>query len=213
VTIDLLRGSDVLPIFTRVPKRGAVDPHPDDYDLDAMLEAATLLADARPDAIVWNASKGGVIGFEHDRDLVARITAATGIPADTTALALLRALAELGAQRVAIVGPHEDAYNRRAAVRLASERFETVWTEGLGVTDNLAFADVPEAALAALIRRAAAARPDAVIVWNTNCHAAPLVSVLEAETGVPVLDATALGVWGGLRAIGKSGGEGRLSTI
>jgi len=201
VTIDLLRGSDVLPIFTRVPKRGAVDPHPDAYDLGAMLEAAVLLADARPGAIVWNASKGGVIGFEQDRDLVARITAATGVPADTSALALLRALAKLDARRIAIVGPHEDAYNRRAAARLAGEGFETVWTEGLGVTDNLAFADVPEAALDAIIRRAAAARPDAVVVWNTNCHAAPLVPALEAELGVAVLDATALGVTAGLRLL------------
>lgn len=213
MTIDRLHGTGVLPIFTRVPKRGAVDPHPDAYDLDAMLEAAVLLADARPDAIVWNASKGGVIGFDHDRDLVARITAATGVPADTSALALLRALAGLGARRVAIVGPHEDAYNRRAAVQLAGVGYETVWTEGLGVTDNLAFADVPEVPLAALIRRAALARPDAVVVWNTNCHAAPLVPTLEPETGVPILDATALGVWGGLRAMGIGGGEGRLGML
>jgi maleate isomerase len=206
VTIDLLHGTGVLPIFTRVPKRGAVDPHPDAYDLDAMLEAATLLADARPDAIVWNASKGGVIGFEHDRDLVVRITAATGVPADTSALALMRALAKLDARRVAIVGPHEDAYNRRAAARLAGEGFETVWTEGLGITDNLAFADVPEAAMDALIRRAAATRPGAVVVWNTNCHAAPLLPTLEAELGVAVLDATVLGVLAGLRLIERGGG-------
>jgi len=54
-----------------------------------------------------------------------------------------------------------------------------------------------------IIRRAERAKGvQAVVAWNTNCFAAPLAAGLEAELGVPVLDATLLGVWDGLRLAG-----------
>jgi maleate isomerase len=193
---------NVVPIFSRVAKRGAIDPFPDGYDWDALLGAAELLADARPDALVWSASKGAVIGLEHDRELVRRVTAATGLPCDTSGLALLRALAALGATRIALIGPHTRDYNLRAARGLAAEGVETVAEASLGITDNLAYATVGYEAVAALVRRVAKPGVQAVVMWNTNCAAAPLAAALEAETGIPLLDATALGVWGGLAAAG-----------
>lgn len=87
----------------------------------------------------------------------------------------------------------------------------------LGITDNLAFASLGHAGVADLVRHVA--RPDvqAIIMRNINCAAAALVATLEAETGIPLLDATALGVWGGLGAAGiaESPGpdRGRLFTL
>ncbi|WP_304807827.1 aspartate/glutamate racemase family protein [Falsiroseomonas sp.] len=207
----------VVPIFTRVAKRGAVDPFPDSYDWDAMMQAAELLADAKPDAIIWSASKGAVIGLEHDRALVRRVRDATGLPCATSGLALLRALELLGATRVALIGPHTAEYNRRAARGLAAEGVEMVAEASLGITDNLAFASVGYGAVAALARQVARPGVQAIILWNTNCAGAPLAAALEAETGIPLLDATALGVWGGLGAAGipetPGRGWGRLFTL
>jgi maleate isomerase len=200
-TQALLRGlPGVAPIFCRVAKRGAVDPFPDDYDWDALLGAAGLLADAKPDAIVWSASKGAVIGLDHDRALVRRIREATGLPCDTSGLALLRALAALDATRIALIGPHARDYNLRAARGLGAEGIEMVAEASLGITDNLAFAGVGYDAVGDLARQVARPGVQAVVMWNTNCAAAPLAAALEAETGIPLLDATALGVWGGLAA-------------
>lgn len=201
-TAAMLHGlPGVAPIFTRIPKRGAADPLPDRHDLPALLEAAELLADARPDAIVVSAGKGAVIGLDHDRALVGAIAARTGVPADTPGLALLRALRALGAARIALIGPHPSGYNRRAAAGLRAEGIETVAEIGLGIEDNLAFALVGPDRAAAMAREAARADGvEAVVAWNTNFGAAPLAAALEAELGLPFLDATALGVWGGLLA-------------
>ncbi|MGG5885695.1 hypothetical protein ACLF3G_01060 [Falsiroseomonas sp. HC035] len=192
----------VVPIFSRVAKRGAVDPFPDSYDWEALLSAADLLADAKPDALVWSASKGALIGLEHDRELVRRVRAATGLPCDTSGLALLRALAALGATRIALIGPHTRDYNLRAARGLAAEGIEMVAEASLGITDNLTYATVGYDSVAALVRQVAKPGVQAIVMWNTNCAAAPLAAALEAETGIPLLDATALGVWGGLAAAG-----------
>ena len=198
-TIAMLGGLPVAPLFTRMAKRGATDPFPDRHDMAALLDAAMLLADARPDAIVLSAGKGAVIGLDHDRALVGAISDRTGIPADTPGLALMRALRALGATRIALIGPHEAGYNARAAAGLAAEGVETLAEASLGLTDNLSFASVGFAAIAAMARRVAR-RPglQAIVAWNTNCAAAPLAAQLEAELGLPLLDATALGIWGGL---------------
>lgn len=217
-TQALLRGlPGVMPIFTRVAKRGAVDPFPDSYDWEALLGAAELLADAKPDAIIWSASKGAVIGLEHDRELMRRVREATGLPCDTSGLALLRALAALKVRRVALIGPHTRDYNLRAARGLAAEGVEMVAEASLGLTDNLSFASIGYESVSGLVRQVARPGVEAIIMWNTNCAAAPLAAAMEAETGIPVLDATALGVWGGLEMAGipqRPGPEwGRLFSI
>jgi maleate isomerase len=201
VTTEILRGLGVTPLFTRFAKRGATDPSPDRHDLDALLAAADLLADARPAAIVLAAGKGAVIGLMHDRALADAILHRTGIVATTPALALPVALRALGVSRIALIGPHDRGYNLRAARGLAEAGIETVAEESLGLSDNLAFASVGPGAITAQARRAAAAPGvQAIVAWNTNCATAPLAGALEAELGLPVLDATALGVWAGLGA-------------
>lgn len=217
-TMAMLRGLPVAPLFTRSPKRGATDPFPDRHDTEGLLAAAALLVDARPDAIVLSAGKGAVIGLDHDRALVAAIAAATGIPADTPGLALLRALRRLRATRIALIGPHDAGYNARAARGLAAEGIEILAEASLGMTDNLSFASLGFDGIAAMARGVAGTPGlQAIIAWNTNCAAAPLAAALEAELGLPVLDATALGIWGGLgiaRISTRPGPEwGRLFTL
>ena len=137
----------------------------------------------------------------HDRALADAILHRTGIVATTPALALPVALRALGVSRIALIGPHDRGYNLRAARCLAEAGIETVAEESLGLSDNLAFASVGPGAITAQARRAAAAPGvQAIVAWNTNCATAPLAGALEAELGLPVLDATALGVWAGLGA-------------
>jgi maleate isomerase len=209
VTIAMLHGLGVAPLFARFAKRGATDPFPDRHDTEGLLAAAELLADAKPDAMVLSAGKGAVIGLAHDRALTEAIAARTGIPATTPALALPDALAAFGATRIALIGPHDAAYNHRAARGLAEAGIETVAEQSLGLTDNLAFASVDADAVASMARRAArAAGVQAIVAWNTNCAAAPLAAALEAELGLPFVDATALGIRAGLRAAGIAASPG-----
>lgn len=200
VTSAVLLGQGVGALFTRVPKRGAVDPLPDRHDISALLQGAALLADAKPDGLVFSAGKGAAIGIHHDRDLIARIEGETGLRATTPALVLLEYCERHGIHRIVLAGPHDAAYNDRVRTGLHNSGLDTIAEVSLGLTDNLAFAAVPRETLANMIRHAAAVPGvQAVVAWNTNCLLPPIVADLERETGVTVLDATLLGLWGGLR--------------
>lgn len=190
--------------YARIGVRGAVDPFPDSYDMEGMLTAARLLADAKPDVILWNGSKGGVIGIDHDRALVATITEATGIPATTSTLALEAVFRATGVARLGLVTPYAEAYQQRLVARFATWGLETVAESHLGLTDNLSYASAPLDAIAAQIDVVAASRPDAIITWCTNYAAALVVSEAERRHGIPVYDATTLPLWS---ALGMAGVE------
>ncbi|WP_424813911.1 hypothetical protein [Roseococcus sp. YIM B11640] len=194
VTQAMLRDRpDVLPIFSRIAVHGGADPFPDCYDLDGMLGAATLLSHARPGVIVWNGSKGGVIGLDHDRDLCARIAAVTGIGATTSALALEARLAARPV-RLGLVTPYNDAYQRRLLDAFAARGWQVSAEDHLGLSDNLSYAAVPRAEIAAQAARVAP-HCDVLLGWCTN-YPVPLLGT--EFGGKPIWDATVLGVEAGL---------------
>ncbi len=191
-------------LFTRIPVVGDTGGVAG-YDMPRMADAATLLSHALPDVISWNGTKGGALGFDVDRILAEEITRTTGIPASTSALALLDALQALSARRIALVTPYDDAYQAKCIVGFAGQGIETVSERHSGLIDNLSYGLVPPTEIAAMTRAAVTeARPDAVVFFCTNFLGAEIAPALEAELDLPVLDSTALGVWGALRAAGRS---------
>jgi maleate isomerase len=202
-TIAMLRDMpSVAPLFSRLPVHGSTDLFPDSYDTESMLAAARLLSHAKPAAILWNGSKGGAIGLDHDVALAARITAETGIAADTSGLMLRRLMAAQGHRRIGLVTPYAAAYQQRLVAAFAREGWEVLAESHLGLTDNLSYASVPFARIAEQAREVARARPDVLLAWCTNYAAAPVAADVEAETALPFWDATALGVLAALRAAG-----------
>ncbi|WP_207537103.1 aspartate racemase/maleate isomerase family protein [Sabulicella rubraurantiaca] len=190
-TIAALRNvPGVVPVFSRTPVPDGV---PEAHDIPNMLRAAELLAAARPAAIIWNGSKGGVIGLEHDRDLCVRITEATGIPAGTSALEMERAYTGMGQPRLGVMTPYDDAYTARLLATFARQGWQVAAEDHLGLSDNLGFASVPEEAILAQACRLAP-HCDALCAWCTNYPSGLLEREIEAETGLPLLDATLLGV-------------------
>ena len=182
--------------FSRTAVVGGADAYADDYDWPGMLRAAELLAHAQPACICWNGSKGGSIGFGKDRDLCARITARSGVPAVTSTLALDAALRAVGARRLALVTPYGPAYAAKIPPVFAAAGYTIVAEAHAGITDNLAYATIPDGDILAMARSAVSARPDAVIAYCTNLPAAHLVPGLERELGVPVYDSVTVGLWG-----------------
>ena len=83
------------------------------FDLENILNAAKLLADAHVDVIAWNGTSSGWLGFEKDEALCRQITEATGIPATTSVLALNEILAKTGARDFALVTPYLDDVQQR----------------------------------------------------------------------------------------------------
>ncbi|MEX2644069.1 MAG: aspartate/glutamate racemase family protein [Acetobacterales bacterium] len=209
VSADVLAGLDgVRHHVARLPYAGAIPATgAPGYDLDAMRQAARLLADAKVDVLLWNGSKGGSIGFEHDEALCAALTAETGLPAVTSGLAVLELFARAGVRRFGLVTPYVPAKNAEVVRCFAARGYECVAEAGAGESDNYAFSTVGADRVESMLRTVAAERPDAIVPFCTNLDAAAVAARLEPELGIPVVDSVLAGLWSALRTAGYDAGR------
>lgn len=170
------------------------------FDAEPMLAAARLLADARVGAICWNGTSAGWLGPERDHAMLAAIAAETGLPATSAVLATLDALALLEADGFGLVTPYVAAVQERVRTNFAAAGYLCVADRRLDITDNFAFAEVPEATVERMIREVAAEGAKAVVVLCTNLRGARLADRLEGELGITVLDSVSVALWGAIRA-------------
>ena len=177
------------------------------FDDSKILEAARLLADAHVDVICWSGTSASWLGFEKDRQLCARITEVTGIPATTSVLALNDILAAQGARTLGLVSPYVEDVQQKIIANYRGIGIDCVAEQHLGITVNFKFGEVEPATLRAMLREAARAKPDAMTVMCTNLHAAQLVEELEAELNIPIYDSVATVVWQALKTVGVAPGE------
>lgn len=186
------------------------------FDNARLVGAAELLADARVDAIVWNGTSAGWMGFQSDERLRTRIVAKTGIPATTSVLALNAVLSERGVRRFGLVTPYRDDVQVHIVRGYERAGFECVAERHLGLRDNYSFAEVEPAQIERMVHEVAAEDVEAVITFCTNLRAFELVPGLEQALGIPVYDTVALAAWGALRLVGVDPAEvkgwGRLFT-
>jgi maleate isomerase len=184
------------------------------FDRQAMLAAAELLADAHCHAICWNGTAAGWLGFERDRELCAASEKRTRIRACSSVLALAEILRATGAGRLGLVSPYTDEIVAAIQHNFGREGFECVAERHLGMKVNFDFSEIEPQAIAAMAREVARAKPQAITVFCTNMDGASLAEELERELGIPVYDTIATAVWGALRAAGvkpdRVSGWGRL---
>lgn len=172
------------------------------FDDSEILRAAELLADAKVDAIAWNGTSAGWLGFERDERLCERITAATGVAACTSILAFREIFRRSGVRRVGLVTPYRDDVQDRIMANWAKAGFPCTAERHLRLQDNFSFAEADEATVAAMVRDIAREGCDAVAVVCTNMRGARLAQALERETGVPVYDSIATTLWKSLSVAG-----------
>lgn len=177
--------------FTRVPYAGHP---PDGYDMPAFHRAAEMLAQARPDVILWNATRGALIGFEPDRRLAAFVEKETGIPCTTTALATVDYLRRRNLRRIGLVAQGADWEGLRLKQTFGAEGVDIVAGHCLGIGDNFEAAGItPEEIRLHAMRLASVPDLDAVLVWSTNLAGHALTRLALNETHVPMLDSTTVG--------------------
>lgn len=187
------------------------------FDPAPVLDAARLLADAHMDVIAWNGTSAGWLGFDSDERLCAAITAATGVPATSSILALNEALGRLGARTLGLVTPYTTDVQHKIMENYAAAGIKVVAERHLNDPGNYSFAQYEENEIADLVRDVAFHRPDAITTLCTNMRATALAAALEAETGIPLLDSIAVVVWKSLALAGvapsRVQGWGRLFTM
>lgn len=174
------------------------------FDDSKILAAADLLADARVDVIGWSGTAAGWMGFERDRQLVARIEERTGIRATTAVLALNEWMVQKRVQRLGLVTPYTTDVQQRIVENYQSIGIEVVAERHLEIRDNHAFGLVAPERIDSLLDEVATAQPHAVVTYCTNLLAADLAEAFEARSGIPLLDTVSTTVWGMLRAAGWS---------
>ena len=172
------------------------------FDNSEILRAAELLAHAKVDAIGWNGTSSGWLGFEADMRLCEQITTATGIPATTSMLALNEILEKQNVKKLGYVTPYLEDVQARILENYRNLGIACQGERHLDLQDNFSFSEVPVSQLETMTRDVAKDRPDAITIICTNLRAAPSVAKLEREVGIPIYDTIATVVWKSLRLAG-----------
>ncbi|KAJ9652634.1 hypothetical protein H2198_008114 [Neophaeococcomyces mojaviensis] len=174
------------------------------FNLDSMLSAASLLADAQVDAIGWGGTSAGWLGLDTDVQLCQAIERQFDIPAYTSTLALLEQLKAMQLDSVGLVTPYSAELNDAIVQNFAEAGVDAVTGyEPLSLTNNIEIGELPYFELEDRIQQILEADDSlqAVTTFCTNLKAADLVREWEQEEplqqrGFRVLDSVSVLVWG-----------------
>lgn len=173
------------------------------FNLDNILNAAALLADAHVNSIVWSGTSASWLGIETDRALCQAIKQRTGIPAGSSVLAVNELFEKSGVKRFGLVTPYVGEIQEQIIANYASAGYECVAERHLGETRNFNFSEFTEETIADLILAVADQDPDAITIMCTNMRGARIAAELEQRTGIPIYDSTAAAVWAALHIAGE----------
>lgn len=168
-------------------------------------EAAMLLADAGVEIIAYGCTTGSLIkGRGYEKELEERIKKAVGIPAITTARAVLDALRERGLRKIAVFTPYTERINEKERDFLIDSGFEVCAIRSLGLTRNLEIGmQEPRVAYklgSELMRQQPEA--DGLFISCTNFRTFEIISSLSQRVGRPVITSNQATLLCALREIG-----------
>jgi maleate isomerase len=171
--------------------------------VEDMETQAKLLASADADVIVLGATAPSFLnGLGYDKELIAKIEAATGKKATTTSTALVEAIAHLGAKRVVLGSAYDEKVNGIAKAFLEASGIEVVGVKGLALVDNLVVGRLSVDTAYDLALEVDHPGADAIVLSCTNWQTMDALERIEQETGKPVISTTQASIWGALRAVG-----------
>jgi maleate isomerase len=171
------------------------------FAIGPMLEAASLLADAHVEAILWSGTSGAWEGLDADRLLVDRIGASTGVRATSSSLALLEAFQTLGAHTYGLVVPYVEPIAAAIVRNLEGAGYLCKARTNESLSVNNEFATLSPALISARVREVARTTPDVIVIHCTNLRGAEVAEQLEDELGIPVIDSVVVGLWGVLQLL------------
>ncbi|GAB2899557.1 hypothetical protein GCM10022245_38540 [Streptomyces mayteni] len=172
---------------------------------ETLAEAVRALSAVSPQIVTYACTSGSFVGgVAGERAMTTEMTRAGEIPALTTSGALLDALGELGARRVAVVTPYTRSVTDALEDYLREAGIEVSGRSYLGLTREIW--RVPYRDVVDMARQAVAGpgpTPDALFISCTNLPTYDVIPQLEAELRMPVISANQVTIWAALRAIGR----------
>ena len=171
---------------------------------ETLREAVLALHAVRPESLAYACTSGSFVGgAAGERSMCAAMSdAAAGLPAVTTSGALLDALTEIGARRIAVVTPYTKSVTDSLEDYLGEAGIAVTGRAYLGLTREIwrvPYRDVVDMARSAVVGGA-----DALFISCTNLPTYDVIPQLEAELRLPVLSANQVTMWSVLRGIGAS---------
>ncbi|MFH8633636.1 decarboxylase [Streptomyces lydicus] len=166
--------------------------------LDAAVQALCAVS---PQVICYACTSGSFVGgVAGERAMCAAMAQAGEVPSLTTSGALIDALREIGARRIAVVTPYTKSVTDSLEDYLGEAGITVTGRAYLGLTRHIwkvPYRDVVDMARAAVVGAA-----DALFISCTNLPTYDVIPQLEAELRMPVLSANQVTMWAALREIG-----------
>lgn len=192
---------------------------PSDRDAFVRMEqaldlAAEQLATAEIDVLAYGCTTGSIVCPLPE--LVSRMTRITGVPALTTAGAVVAALRAFGARRIAVGTPYNDFLNDSEERFLLDCGFDITSFAALRLGEGESrrlIGQVPPEAVYRLARQIDRPHAEALFLSCTNLATLDVIEAIERDLGKPVVTSNQATLWACLRVLGLSmpiAGYGRL---
>jgi len=195
---------------------GGVSPEGFAPVVDGIVQRAVELRDAGAEVVsMMGTSISFYRGPEFTESLRRAMEEATGLPCTTMSHAIVRALRQLGVQRVAVATSYIDELNDKLAAYLTHAGFTVTAIEGMSITGVKEVAEVSTESLVALAKKVHARDPSAqgLFISCGGLLTLDAIKRLEDELGLPATASSPAGFWDVVRLAGgdaSSPGAGRL---
>ena len=178
---------------------------------------ARYLATASVNVVAYGCTTGSFYrGPGYDRELIATIEKAAGVPAVAAAPAVVDALRHFGARRISVATPYPEWNNQRLRAYLEASGFEVLNVEGeprAAASGNQGINDHDPEEVVAFATRVCRPEADALLCSCTAWRSVEAVAELERRTGKTVVTSNQASIWAAFRALGLTTpikGFGRL---
>lgn len=197
---EMLAGTGITAHFSRLGVYDvALDPvSKAQFELQAHVDAARLLADAKVDVIVWGGTSASWLGSIHDQTFCDSVVAQTGIPTTSCVLQMNRLLRDSANHRLGLVTPYTEDVHKQIIENYKLMGYECTGSENVGGAISNDFANIPEDLLAKMVHKAGLSKPDLIFIMCTNLHGAVIAHSLTTELRIPVIDSAAASIEAGL---------------
>ncbi|RII19676.1 Arylmalonate decarboxylase [Streptomyces sp. YIM 130001] len=166
-------------------------------------DAVRALNAAEPEVIAYACTSGSFVdGMAGERTMSAAMESAGEVPSLTTSGAVLEALAELDARRIALVTPYTQSVTGALEDFLGEAGVEVTGRSSLGLTRHIW--KVPYKDVVGMAREALVGDADALFISCTNLATYDAIPQLEAELRIPVISANQVTMWAALRRLGTT---------
>lgn len=155
-------------------------------------------------------------GPGYDREVIARIQKASGLPASTGITGVMEAFRKLNLRRLVMVTPFEDEVNQRIKDFFIPEGFDIVYMKGLQIRRNVEFRKLPVSAQYSFARQVVRESPvaaDGIYIPCLGWGSIHNIPYLEEDLGMPVVTGFNAMIWYTMKMMGIQGAVGGYGKL